>query len=353
VDRAFQFPVLYMKRLPFGITMTAVATKTGLTRTTIWRALHQPEQVAPHTRERIQLAISDLGSSTPPLPLATLGLIVPTLSHALFADLLDELSRHAAAYGWIPLLLQSGGSYLAEISAIQTLRACRVRGLILISPRSPESDIDALVQDGLPVVTVNKVLQTPAAARFGSVVTLNVAGAYQATQHLLDTGHRDIVFFGGRTLSHSARDRQQGYQQAMKDYGARPLIYELGNRRPTFQSGAQMAQEWLTQQRRFDALVIYNDLMALGALWALQQAGVSVPEAVSLIGFDDHAAGRVSHPTLTTVGVPPELIATTVLNLLNHQSQTEGVDAGRHEQLMPTLYHRGSVQMRSVPIEEV
>lgn len=178
-------------------------------------------------------------------------------------------------------------------------RQRRIDGMILAGPDISPNFILAMRRLHMPVVLVDNQLEH---SRAHSISSDDEGGAYQATRHLIDLGHRNIGILSGPTYWPSNRRRVQGYSRALAEAGLScPTIYED---RTTIESGQEAFAQLLKQSPDITAVCAVNDSMAIGAIRAAQTIGLSVPGDLSVVGFDDIDWAKLNHPPLTTVNIP-------------------------------------------------
>jgi LacI family transcriptional regulator len=184
-----------------------------------------------------------------------------------------------------------------EARCIEVLRSRRVDGLIVLTGCLADSALRSVARS-LPVVVTGRGLKAP---HLFSLDFDNQEGARQATQHLLDLGHRRIAFIAGDPQHPDAVDRQRGYRLALEAAGLKldPALVVQGDF--TEDSGRAAVEHLLETRTRFSAVFAANDQMALGAALGLYRRGRRVPDDVSLVGFDDVAGSVYMVPPLTTV----------------------------------------------------
>jgi LacI family transcriptional regulator len=217
----------------------------------------------------------------------------------------------------------------------------RVDGLIVMSP-----DLDARTAvhsfpDGFPVVLLNCPAEREG---YDSIVIANYDGARAAVNHLLELGHRRIAMITGRERNHDAAERLRGFRDALLEAGitADGAVEYSGDF--TEESGYRATRELLGARERPTAIFAANDSMAIGAISALREAGVRVPEDVAVVGFDDIPMARYMNPPLTTVHVDISALGTLATDRLLEQihEETGRVREHRQEVVPATLIVRGS-----------
>jgi LacI family transcriptional regulator len=341
--------------LPSRPTMTDVARLAGVSQSSVSLVLNQMvgARIADSTRERVMNAAQDLGYALPGgRPIQR-----PNLERNVIAYLVDEISTSphpvisldgARDAGWEAGFLVAAhvtrSNPELEAATIDTVkRDPSIVGIIystiftrLVTP--PES------LNGFPTVLLNCYAND---RRFPSILPGEVAGAFTATQHLINKGHRRIGFINGETWMDAAADRLKGFRQALAtaDIAFDPSLSREGDWLPL--RGYQLALELLNLPQPPTAIFCANDLMALGAIEAVGELGLKVPEDISIMGYDDQELARYTHPPLTTLVLPNYEMGRRALDLL--------VDIAIHKKpVRPTtikidgpLIERASVAMLS------
>ncbi|MEH0938729.1 LacI family DNA-binding transcriptional regulator [Micromonospora psammae] len=298
-----------------------VAERAGVSVKTVSNVVNGYLHVKPDTRARVEEAIAEL-NYRPNLSARNLrkgrtgviALAVPELDIPYFAELARHVVVAAAEHGWTVLIDQTGGGPEQERVAASGIADHMIDGLIF-SPLALTAD-DLAGLDGMPMVLLGeRVDHGPA----DHVVIDNVAAAREITGHLAGLGRRRIAAIGSQRTPEgaSARLRLEGYAAGLADAG---IAYDdrLVAPAPAWHraDGAAAMRQLLDSGSRPDAVFCFNDTLALGALRALHEAGLRVPEDVAVAGFDDIEDGRFSIPTLSTIAPDKERIARLAVELL-------------------------------------
>jgi len=301
------------------VTLHDVAAAAGVSKSSVSRIL---DERLPHsnseTARRVRAVASELGyfrdgaaASLRRGKTMTIGVVVPRLTDTVMAMMYEALAQAAARSGQFAIVATTGDEPRADRAAAQTLLQRGVDGLVLATARSGDDFPDELAARGVPFVLA---IRTDGHSL--SSVADDRLGGYLATRHLLDLGHRRIGVIAGPRYASSSRGRVSGYRQAMDEAG---VAIEAGwEIESTFgiESGAEAAALLMAAPTPPTALFAVNDNTAVGALSALHRLGLSVPEDVSLVGYNDiPIVSRLPTP-LTSVRVPFEQIATAALDLL-------------------------------------
>jgi LacI family transcriptional regulator len=287
-------------------TIRDVARQAQVSVATVSRALNGHESVTPETRRRVLDAAAALHFSPSSVARSlitrrtqTIGAVLPDLHGEYLSELIRGIEVGARAHE-LHLLVSSAPSNPGEIaSALRVMRG-RVDGLIVMSPQGDAEALDAHLPAGLPAVLINT---PPGASRHSSFAADHRGGAAAMTRHLLAQGHRSIAFISGPPGEFSARERLQGFRDAMAEHtpGAdAPVLQGDYSERSGWEAGRAIA----AMRERPSAVFAAADMMAVGCIAALDEAGLQVPRDIALAGFDDIPIARYLRPALTTVRVP-------------------------------------------------
>lgn len=283
-------------------TIRDVARVAGVSVATVSRALNGAQNVLPGTRARILEAAAELrfapsgaARSLITRRTDTIGALLPDLHGEYFSELIRGMDQAAQARGLHLLVSSSHGDAQAAAAAVRAMNG-RVDGLIVMSPHADAELLQRNLPGSLPAVLINSGLELHDLPNFD---VDNFGGALSMTRHLVQRGARRIAFISGPSGNHEARERLRGYQAALPP-GAEYLVFEGDfGEASGWAAGARIA----VSQVRPDAVFAANDMMAIGCLGALLDAGLRVPEDVWLAGFDDIPTARYVSPALSTVRV--------------------------------------------------
>ncbi|MBY8872940.1 LacI family transcriptional regulator [Micromonospora sp. PLK6-60] len=298
-----------------------VAERAGVSVKTVSNVVNGYLHVRPDTRARVEEAIAEL-NYRPNLSARNLrkgrtgiiALAVPELDIPYFAELARHVVTAAAEHGWTVLIDQTGGGPEQERKVAGGIGDHLIDGLILSPLALTADDLAGLA--GIPMVLLGERIDHGPADH---VAIDNVAAAHAVTTHLLGLDRRRVAAIGAQRTPEgaSARLRLAGYAAALAEAG---IEYDerLVAPAPAWHraDGAAAIRHLLTSGVRPDAVFCFNDTLALGALRALHEAGLRVPEDVAVAGFDDIEDGRFSVPTLTTIAPDKERIAHLAVDLL-------------------------------------
>ncbi len=328
-------------------TIRDVSQLAKVSQATVSRVLNGNVPVSPTKRAAVLAAIAQLGYQPNAFArsLATnrsyaIGALVSELSSAVYGDVIRGIESVVEARGLHMVVSSGHANSVIEQASFAFLKERRTDALIVQVDATSDEELVAWVCDAaLPVVVVGRHI--PAIAE-RCVYLDNVAGGALATRHLLERGHRRIAHIAGLMRIPDARDRLAGYRQALAENDLpfeESLVAEGGF---VEDGGYHAMQQLLQRDAGFTAVFAANDQSAAGALKALREAGLRVPEDVSLVGFDDLLIGHYLYPALTTVlqpfaemGQAAAWLALTALGIDEEKEVTRRFD--------PALVERDSV----------
>jgi LacI family transcriptional regulator len=226
----------------------------------------------------------------------TIGILLPDLHGEFFSELIRGIDLEARERGLHILVSSSHGDADEAVAALTAMRG-RVDGLLIMSPHVDPAFLDEHLASTVPTVLMNT---RSGDTRVPSLTIDNHGGAYAVTGHLLGLGHRDIAIITGPDGNADAGERLRGYRAALAEIAPSAREWVVAGDFSE-ESGYRAGRELLAKDRRPDAIFASNDMMAIGCLFALMEAGVRVPDDIALAGFDDIPIARFVTPPLTTV----------------------------------------------------
>ncbi|MDQ4045237.1 MAG: LacI family transcriptional regulator [Chloroflexota bacterium] len=293
--------------------MADIARRAGVSISTVSRVINQTVPVDPSTEERVRAAIQELHYRPNLLARSfrrrvthTIGLLVPDNSNPFFAELARVIEDVGFETKYNVILCNSDLSEQKQSEYIDVLLAKRVDGMILISTGliSSETGVDAVArihEAGVPCVVIDRDLGD---YPVDQILVDNDEGGYLAGKHLVDLGHRRLACVVGPSDLTPSAGRIAGYRKALEDVGlavSEDLVVQ-GNGR--HDGGITAVEQLLHRDAQFSAIFAFNDVMAVGAIGALQRSGLRVPDDISVIGFDGIPMAAAVCPSVTTVAQP-------------------------------------------------
>ncbi len=296
-----------------------VAEKAGVSVTTVSHVVNQTRFVAPETENRVRQAMQDLNFRPNILARSlrrgetkTIGLILPDSANPFFAESARVLEEAAFLRSYSLILCNTNGDLEKERRYTDVLLNKQVDGIIFMASGDDKKSLLELVDRQFPVVVVDRILDD---LDVDAVVSDNLLSGSLATQYLIDNGHRRIGIICGPSNVNPSAQRVTGYRKSLSEAGIPhdPNLEMIGDFHP---SSGYSATKQLLQSSRPTAIFACNDLMAIGALRAIREAGFSVPGDISLIGHDDIEIASYIQPNLTTIAQPIEQLAETAIQYL-------------------------------------
>ena len=327
------------------ITIRDVAREAGVSVATVSRVFNDSGPVGEETRQRI-LSIATRLRYTPDGAARslitrrtnTLGVLLPDLYGEFFSEVIRGIDPTAQRSGY-HILVSRAHNDKREIEAAMRAMRGRVDGLVVMSPDIDAAALVANLPDDCPVVLLNCVVE---GTDYDSLNIDNFGGAYAMVTHLLGRGHERIAFIAGHERNHDAAERLRGYRAALRN--ARAESKKEWERTGDFteSSGYRAASEIAALSPRPTAIFAANDSMAIGALSALREAGLRVPEDVAVAGFDDIPMSRYMSPPLTSVHVAIGELGERATRTLLHAIEEKNQHAKVQDTLPTTLVIRQS-----------
>ena len=330
---------------PRQATIRDVAREACVSVATVSRALNDSGPVRDDTRRRVRDAADNLrftphcaARSLITSRTNTLGVLLPDLYGEFFSEIIRGIDRGAQRAGY-QLLLSSARNARDEVNGAFRAMYGLVDGLILMAPDVELAEMLSQRRDGTPIVFIN----SPVAAEDARVITIdNHGGAYHMVKHSVRQGHERIAIIRGAERNHDATERLRGYRDALDDCGVvRDARWELhGDFTET--AGYRAGHAALEIEPRPTAIFAANDAMAIGAISALREKGVAVPDDIAVAGFDDIPIARYVSPPLSSVHVPIAQLGERAMELLLGAMTGADDGAGRRLVLPTTLVIRKS-----------
>jgi LacI family transcriptional regulator len=321
-------------------TIIDVAKRAGVSTTTVSHFINGTRFISEELRVRVENAINELGYHPNSLARGlrrgeskTIGLIVPDNSNSFFAEILRAIESIGHQNGYSVILCNSDGDIEKEVSYTELLYAKQVDGIVFITTNNSIEHLQYLSRSGIPIVVVDRDLHM----EDNDVILVdNFKGGYDATQYLIQLGHKKIACITGPSKLTPSADRVGGYQKALEESNIKydPEYVVIGD----FQvdGGEKAMQQLLSLLHCPSAVFVCNDMMALGAMRAIRKASLTIPDDISLIGFDDIPLTSIVSPALTTVAQPINEIAQCSFDSLISRMQEKSSTLPAKRIILPT-----------------
>jgi LacI family transcriptional regulator len=291
------------------VTMRDVARKAGVSIKTVSRVINDSNELSKATRQRVLVAINELGYRPSRVAQAlvtqrshTVGLVVGDITNPFFPAFARGVSDAAQAQGYNVFLCNTDGQPEKELHLLQSLADHAVDGIIIYPSYESDHNLTTFAAHYRPLVVVNYLFEHPGVSL---VMVDHRRGARLAVDYLVNRGDRAITMLTGvLTPSFSRVRRIQGFCEALTAHGL-PVIEEwiVPSQEPSFEHGYESTLQLFSRYPQITAIFAYNDLLALGAIRACHHLGRRVPADCAIIGFDDILWAATSTPALTTIRV--------------------------------------------------
>lgn len=326
------------------VTIKDVAREAGVSVATVSRVWNEAAFVSPDTRQRVagvaaRLGYSPHGAARSLITRTThaIGVLLPDLYGEFFSEIIRGIDHTAQRHGYHILVSSSHDSKDESEAALRSMRG-RVDGMIIMSPDLEAHRTLHALQDSFPVVLLNGGADSKA---FDTITIENHEGACKMVRHLVKRGHRRIAMIGGPERNYDAAERLRGYESALREGGIAHDASLVMKGNFSELSGHSAARALLALDLRPTAIFAANDSMAIGALSALREHGLRVPEDIAIAGFDDIPMARFMNPPLSTVHVDISKLGELATTLFLSSLQ-EGNHSRQQLQLSTTLVLRSS-----------
>lgn len=340
------------------VTIQDVAQKAHVSPSTVSNLLNgRTERMRPETLDRIKRAIDQLGYSPNRTArqlktghVEMIGVVVPSVANPFYGGFARRIEQEALKHGYQILLGNSERDPERERRYAEELWSYGVRGMIFGSSLLALTHLASLVERGLHIVAFDRPMQPADTLAIDSVSMDNTQAACQATQHLMDLGHRRIGFITGPIRTVNRMNRLEGYRNCLTSAGVEPdpgLIWEQAlesgfGDTEGIELGRRGARELLSRSNPPTAFVTINDMYALGAYAGARDLGLHIPADLSIVGIDDIVLAEVVDPPLTTVRQPLADMTHAAVESVIARIAGKHARQPQHFTLSPELIVRGS-----------
>jgi LacI family transcriptional regulator len=325
-------------------TIRDVAARAGVSIATVSKFINSTQRFTSAVERRVQAAIDELSYQSNPLARSMItgktgavGVVILDIGNPHFTNVVKGANRVALEHGYNLLFVDTDENQAREEELLDALSR-RVDGLI-ISTRMPEDQLDRLLSLGKPVVLSGRA----APKGMPSIGVDAAAAAYMIGELLVKQGHRDIAYLGFAPARPDT-ERMRGLSSSLAAHGLELTRYELGG--PTIVEGERICSQVLLRKEKPDAVVCYNDMVAIGFMGGAKALGIAIPDDISVVGIDNIPYGRFTSPALTTVDVQSERLGEEEMRLLLRQIAGSEPPATGHVTIEPRLVMRDSTKVR-------
>jgi LacI family transcriptional regulator len=314
-----------------GTNIKKIAKLVGVDPSTVSRALNGSLRVKPETRERIEKAARETGYIPHSLAKSliegktfTLGILVPEISSSFFARIIDEIENEVSRNGYGIILAATNFQYQSEAKALKAMLSRRVDALVVCSPSEQILKDYQEMRINVPMVLCDTIRGDEP---YDSVYVDEKRGFQSAVKYLAGQGHRDIGFIAEEMIT---QHRLNNFVAVLEQNGLRlNKSYLCVEAAIGAECGYMGMKHLLLGKKRPTAVLCARDTIAIGALRAAHEKGLTIPGQISIIGYDDISISRYLHPALTTIRQPTEEVGRNVgemvLKKLNSKSKVDSI----------------------------
>ncbi len=299
--------------------MNDVARTAGVSVATVSRVLsNDGAGVSPDLRERVAAAVAELDYQPNHLPRnlrartsRTIGLVISDIDNPFFTAIVRGAEDVAHRRGYTMVLANTDEDAEREAVALQTMAAERAAGVVVASTGQHSDGVRRLISTGIPVVALDRRI---AGAHVDTVVVDNETASHEAVSHLASLGHQRVAMVGGPAKVSAIREREAGYERAVRDHGLVPGLLRRGDLREA--GGRRTTLELLYESPPPTAIFSVNNMSTIGVLHAMRDLCLRTPDDLSVIGFDDILTGDLLDPPLSVVRQPTYQLGSRAADLL-------------------------------------
>jgi len=302
------------------ITLKMVAERAGVSVNTVSRAINNKPDINEETKKRILKVAQELGYVRNDTAVAlrtkktgTIGVVIADNRNPFYAEVLNGMEVAAREKNYHIILANTQRDYQKEEEAINLLLAKRVDGLLITPVQDRDDDIKNLIDANIPFVVVGRDFEN---IEVDAVYNDEVKGGFLATEYLIKKGHKRIALINGFLYKSPARGRLEGYKRALKEYGILfdDALVNIGD--IDVKDGYERTKQLFEKGLDFTAIFAYNDMMAFGAMQAIREKGLKIPEDIGLVGYDDIPFSSLISPALTTIRLKKQNLGVQSVKLL-------------------------------------
>lgn len=332
-----------------GVTIKDIASLAGVSKTTVSKVINnKDDSISAATKDKILQIMKEqnyvpnkLAQGLVTKRTKTIGLLIPDIRNPFFTDISRGAEDYARKEGYNIIFSNTDEDYEKEVQCVSMLCEKMVDGIIF-APSSNTSEEENRYSDlKIPIVLVDKHIDIQNAK--GVVKVDNKNGTYEATKYLIKQGHKEILYLSGPFKNDIAKERLNGYIRALEKNGG---VFKKEN-----VIEGQYKYEWSYEYIKsldkinFSAICCANDLIAIGAIQALRERNLKIPQDISIVGFDDIQTAKLIDPSLTTIRQPAYEMGQKASEILINSLNNKNTDSTGVITFKPTLIVRNSTKI--------
>lgn len=320
-------------------TIHDISKELGIDSSTVSRALNDSDRVSKKTKEKILAKAAELGYQRNSLASKlrtnksnTIGVIVPRISRHFFASVIAGIEQTAFDAGYDVIICQSLESLEREKKLMQTMLSNRVDGVLISISMETEnaSHFQEYKNDGFPIIFFDRSFQI---TENTNVIIDDFKASFDATEHLIRVGCKNLVHFSGPQTIELYRNRKKGFIAALEKNNLLVVKEHILESRLMKEDGATLAEKTL-KLSSIDGIVSANDTAAIGAMQFLKEKGVKIPEDIAVIGFSNEPISAVIEPSLSTINQPDFEMGKVATTLLFEQIKKNVENTGKQTKVL-------------------
>lgn len=332
-------------------TQDDVARKAGVSQTVVSMVLNDPAvgAISPETRQRVLTAIDDLGyvrdgsaRSLRTRKTLLIASLIPDITNPFYPAFERGIQDLADANGYDLIAYNTDGLRAKELRCLRSAHQARVDGIIATPFQLTADDFTPLVRSGVPVVVFGELVMDRPEQDFDYLFVNDAAAAGELVAYLLDQNYLPLGMVAASAEHHRRTGRMTSYQRVLAERAVQPEELVARGEDPTEAGGYNAMRMLLARSPRPRAVFAANDMMAMGAMVAIREAGLRVPEDIAIAGFDDIPVARLLNPPLTTVAQFPEQLGHRAGEMLFERLSGTVTGAGRRVEMPYALRIRAS-----------
>lgn len=333
------------------VSIKTVADRAGVSIATVSRCINEPDRVLESTRARVDAAIAETGYAPNTVAQSfrrghtnIIMVVIPSIGDPFFTEVMEGIRSVVDARGYSVVITETQFNKLSAHEIGKILVSRQADGIILLASVFPFGSevLSTARQRAQPIVIGCEVISSEL-EEFPSVHIDDVAAGKEATEFLIAEGHTRVAFITGQASSLLTKDRERGYELAMHSAGLRIEPGWIVEGEMTLEGAAAATRSLLEHALRPTAIFCANDEMAMGCMREIQRRGMSVPDDVSVMGFDDIRYAAVVNPPLTTIAQPALEIGKRTAKKILDAIESEGEESVETEIVRHALIVRESV----------
>ncbi|HMJ68486.1 MAG TPA: LacI family DNA-binding transcriptional regulator [Cyclobacteriaceae bacterium] len=315
------------------VTIKDIARELGISPSTVSRALKDHPDISAETKkavnelaERLNYQPNIVALSLRQKKTNTIGVIIPEIVNTFFSTVISGIEDVAYEGGYNVILAQSNESYQREVTDMKALFNSRVDGMLLSLSRETTNfdHIESIISKGVPIVLYDRFYSNP---NLSKVIVDDYVGAKEAVLHLIEQGCKRIAHLEGAPNLIISKDRLRGYQDALSESNLEIReTYTVVCPNNSFEEGQRATQKLLSLSTPPDAIFATNDPMAMGAIMAIKEKGLTIPDDVAVVGFSNYFFSQITDPSLTSVDQPGFEMGQEAARLLIRQIEIRDKD---------------------------